>query len=572
MATILDSDGNPIDRGRLGEPQTAETGWLHREFAAHPARGLTPAQLGAIMQRAEDGDLLDQLDLADDIEERDGHAYAELAKRKGAVSALEWDVHEPEGASVAEKALTEQLREWLRALPDFEDVLHGMMDGVLKGFAAHEMVWQPQGRVLLPTLTFRPQRWFTLDQQRQGLLLRSQSEQQPARGYLPAVMGEALRPYAWLLHVPRSRNGYLARASLVRVLAWPYLFKNYAARDLAEFLEIYGLPLRLGSYPAGASDDEKRSLLRAVTEIGHNAAGVIPQGMKIEFQNAAQGTHVPFSSMLQFMEAVQSKVILGQTLTAGEGQHGTQALGTVHNEVRMDIRAADVRQVEGTLGRQLLQPLAQLNVPGAQGLRLPRFKLDIGEAEDVAAYAEALPKLAGAGMRIPVQWAHEKLRIPMAEAGDDVLEGPPAPVAPGDGGDDGGEPGQPAAGAAARRGGAKPAAGKPGRSGDDKRQGKEALAAEVAADEPGEPHDAIDDLIDDAIGPWRPLLVPLVDPLLQAMQQAVAAGETLEAFAARLPELVERLDGKPLAERLARAAFVARLAGEANLDLNHDEE
>lgn len=38
---------------------------------------------------------------------------------------------------------------------------------------------------------------------------------------------------------------------------WTYLFKNIAARDLAEFLEIYGLPTRVGTYSDGASEEEK---------------------------------------------------------------------------------------------------------------------------------------------------------------------------------------------------------------------------------------------------------------------------------------------------------------------------
>ncbi len=34
-----------------------------------------------------------------------------------------------------------------------------------------------------------------------------------------------------------------------------------------EFLEIYGLPIRLGKYPSGATSDEKMTLLRAVMMI-----------------------------------------------------------------------------------------------------------------------------------------------------------------------------------------------------------------------------------------------------------------------------------------------------------------
>lgn len=547
MTKILDQHGNPIDVGRLREPQTSETGWLHREFEHHPARGLTPARLHSIMSNAEQGDLLDQLDLADDIEERDGHVYAELAKRKGAVSALEWDIVEPDSASAEEKKLADQVREWLKALPDFEDVLHGMMDGVLKGFSMHEMVWKQQGKALLPELTFRPQRWFTLDQRRQGLLLRSQTVMQPAVGLLPSVMGEQLHAFSWLQHVPRSRNGYLSRASLVRVLAWPYIFKNYATRDLAEFLEIYGLPLRLGQYPAGASDDEKRTLLRAVTEIGHNAAGIIPQGMKIEFQNAAQGTHVPFVSMLQFMDAVESKVILGQTLSASEGQHGTQALGNVHNEVRKDIAKSDVRQCEGTLDRQLIRPVALLNVAGAEALRLPRFKIDLVEAEDIGGYAEALPKLAKAGLKIKVDWVHEKLRIPKADEKDEILKGVDDEPAPDD------PEARPAPGA-------KPPAGK---------KKIEQLAGQLGADAV---RDALDDVVDDALDDWQQVMSPMVTPLLAEIDKAIAAGETPQQLLARLPELGSAIDGAALGQRLARIQFVARLAGEADLSLSDNEE
>jgi len=547
---ILDQHGHPIDVGLLREPQTARTRHLHSEWDQHPARGITPARLQAILVRAEQGDLVQQLELADDIEERDAHIYSELSKRKGAISALDWDVHEPDRASAAEKQTTELVREWLGGMPDFEDVLLDMMDAVLKGFSMQEMVWAMQGKVLLPRLTFRPQRWFTATADRQGLLLRSHQAQAAVDG-LPSVAGEPLQPFSWLAHVHRSRSGYVTRNSLCRVLAWPYLFKNYSVRDLAEFLEIFGLPLRLGKYPSGASDKEKQALLRAVTEIGHNAAGIIPAGMSLEFQEAAKGTEGPFTSMWDRMEAMESKAIVGQTLTSGEGKHGTQALGQVHNEVRMDIRDADARQIEGTITRQLIYPLVMLNVAGADPQRLPRFRFDIGQAEDLKAYAESLPKLAAAGLRIGVDWAHEKLRIPKAEDGQDVINAPAPPPA-----------------------NLQPGAADPAAADDGKPPRPPAGKAQLAGQAPAAPapRDALDDVADEALADWRPLLQPLVDPLLAELDNAVAAGESLAAFRARLPELVERMDSRPLGERLARAAFTARLAGEADLDLAGNEE
>jgi phage gp29-like protein len=538
MAQILDLNGNPIETKALREPQTSQLGAVAREYDLHPARGLTPATLHTLLTSAEQGEWTRQLDLADDMEERDGHLFAEIDKRKGAVAGLKWSLVEPEGADAGAKKLTAQLREWLATIEDFEDLVRGMMDAVLKSFSAHEMVWELQEGVLLPKISFRPQRWFTVDKAgRNELRLRTEANQHE---------GEALRSFAWIAHVHKTRNGYLARGGLVRVLAWPYLFKNYATRDLAEFLEIYGLPLRLGSYPSGATDEEKRRLLQAVTQIGHNAAGIIPQGMKIDFQSAAIGSGDPFGSMIDRMDEVESKAILGQTLSAGAAKNGTQEIATVHADVRMDIRNSDTRQLSATMKRQLLWPMAALNIPGADPKMLPNFEFEIAEPEDMAAYAENLPKLAAAGLKIPVKWAQDRLCIPEPEAGEEVMQGPKPPAAP-------------------------PAPGDP-QPGDTKPVPPKKKAALAARSNTGDPRDALDDLIDDATADWQPLLAPMVEPLLAELDKALSRGETLAAFRARLPELIERMDSRALGEQLARAAFSARLAGEADLDLSGEEQ
>ena len=207
------------------------------------------------------------------------------------------------------------------------------------------------------------------------------------------------------------------------MLAWPFLFKNYSVRDLAEFLEIYGLPLRLGKYPAGASDKEKSTLLQAVMSIGHNAGGIIPKGMEIEFQEAAKGSSSPYESMMSWCERSQSKAILGGTLTSqADGKSSTNALGNVHNEVRQELRDSDLRQIASTITRDLVYPLWMLNGRAAgDPRRHPQFVFDVSEPEDISTYSQHLPSLVTMGMRIPQSWAHEKLMIPQAEKDEPVL-------------------------------------------------------------------------------------------------------------------------------------------------------
>lgn len=419
---ILDIHGNPLQRATLSEPQTARLANRQREFAGHPSRGLTPAKLASILEAAEQGDIVQQHELFMDMEEKDGHLYAEMAKRKRAILTVPWTIKPPRNARAAEKRLAAEIEEMIRDIPNIEDVLLDMMDGVGHGFSNLEIEWQRLGKDWMPkAITHRPQTWFQLDiETRTQLCLRND-------GY----NGEPLQPFGWIAHVHRAKSGYIARAGLCRVLSWPHLFGNYSIRDLAEFLEILGIPLRIGKYPSGASEKEKNTLLAAVVSLGHNAAGIMPESMAIEIMEAAKGSHDPFMAMKSWSEMSMSKAILGGTLTSqADGKSSTNALGNVHNEVRHDILEADARQVAGSLTGTLVHYLVALNKGGLDPRRMPAFDFDTSEPEDLALFADALPKLADAGAQIPVSWVSERLKFPLPKEGEAVLGRAPVPAEP----------------------------------------------------------------------------------------------------------------------------------------------
>ncbi len=516
MASILDQFGNPIKTTQLDQSQTdqvARVGGLHNLFADHPSRGLTPAKLARILAQAEQGDIIAQHDLFLDMEDKDGHILTEMSKRKRALLTLDWSIEPPREATAQEVKMAEYVDGVLRDLDNFEDVILDMLDAIGHGFSCLEIAWQRIGREWLPgSFSHRPQQWFQLDRAtRSQIRLRDNS-----------LDGDALWPFGWVTHVHKAKSGYISRAGLHRVLAWPFLFKNYSVRDLAEFLEIYGLPLRLGTYPNGASDDEKLTLLRAVTSIGHDAAGIIPEGMMIDFKEAAKGQADPFQFMVEWTERTQSKAILGGTLTTqADGKSSTNALGNVHNEVRRDLLVADAKQVASTLTRDIVYPIIALNLGGiADRRRLPRFRFDTTEPEDIAMIADALPDLVDAGVQIPVHWANEKLRIPVPEKGDAVLTRPKAELA---------TPPDTAAATAA-------------------------LSATV------EDQDEFDILADELAGDWE----RVTDPLIAPIAALAAEAQSLEEFQSRLPEVIQGMDTTRLAEALAQGQFAARIWGKVN--------
>lgn len=423
MTKILDQYGYPIDTKALDEPQTAEITALQNRYLTPMLGGLTPQRLARTLQAADMGDLQEQHRLFSDMEERDGHMTAEMGKRKNAIVGLSWDIVPPRNANAAEKAAAEWVRETLQDGCDgIEDLLLAMMDGVGHGFAAIELEWHMEEKQWLPQFHPRPQEWFKLNQVRTRINLDDGS-----------IDGAQLRPFGWIMHQPAMpKTGYAARLGLFRTLVWPFLYKAYSLGDFAEFLETYGIPIIIGKYAASSSADEKASLMRAVNALGHDARAIMPKEMELEIESVTGGSGASsHMTMMEWADKAESKVILGQTLTADTGSKGggSFALGKVHNEVRRDIMKGDARQIAATLTRDLIYPLVTLNIPGITSLRrCPRLQFQVEDAADMAAMAENLPKLVGVGFQIPLSWAQEKMHIPTPKEGEPVLVVKQAPV------------------------------------------------------------------------------------------------------------------------------------------------
>lgn len=512
---IVDRWGRPFSVD-LSEPQTtadAKLANLHRHFGTHPSSGLTPAKAASILREAEQGNIMAQCDLAEDIEEKDTHVQSELSKRKLALQSVPWNITPPPNASAQEQRDTQQIEEQLRYATWLNDAIFDAADAILKGFSAQELQWEYfDGQHIITDSHWRDPAWFqTHPDNRNQLMLRDGSHH-----------GAELRPFGWLQHNARAKSGYLSRRGLIRVLVWPYIFKNYSVRDLAEFLEIYGLPIRLGKYPAGASEPEKLTLLRAVMSIGHNAGGIIPKGMDIDFQNAADGQSEPFMAMISWAEKSISKAILGGTLTSqADGASSTNALGNVHNEVRSEIRDADLQALQHTLTRDIVYPLFVLNGKSFNNPRRhPRFEFDTSEAADYEQFGK-LKAFVEMGLEIPTSWFYEKTKIPQPQNGEPVLK--ISQVMP---------PLAELRGQAVLKGNA-----------------IQPFADQTAIEQ------ALDKL---STGELEQDMVPLLKPLFDLAAQGT------DTLADKLPELFPALDDSALQERLARILFVAELWGMSN--------
>ena len=531
---IVDQFGNPftLELAELQTEREARLAPLQHHYPSHPSSGLTPSRLAAILHSAENHDLIAQCELAEDFEEKDGHIFSELSKRRRAVLGYDWRIVPPLEASEAEKQDALMIEAILKQCTWLEDALFDATDAILKGFSALEIEWHRFGRQWLPvSAQQRPAAWFqTNPHDGTELRLRDGSYE-----------GMALAPFNWITHHARAKSGYLNRQGLVRVLAWPFIFKNYSVRDLAEFLEIYGLPIRLGRYPGGANESEKATLLRAVMSIGHNAGGIIPQGMEIDFETATNSASADsFMAMIDWCERTQSKAILGGTLTSqADGKSSTNALGNVHNEVRKELTQSDATQLARTLTRDLVYPLYALNGSSYHSpQRCPRFEFDFTEAADIAVLANSLPHLVNAGAKIPLYWVNQELQIPEPKAGEAVLQ-----------------PYSAASSESRMDNRTEPSAAAPFAAANATLTALAALSADSNA-----PQQRLDSAVDElAAAQLKAVMQPMLETLIATVER-----DGIEATLEQLAELYPQLDDSALTEHLGNVLFAAQTWGQLN--------
>ncbi len=380
---------------------------------------LDPSRLATAFAAADQGFITDQAALFELVEEQDPHIFAELAKRRRSVTGLGWQLNPPKEASQSEINRTVELADMLRAIPNFEDAQYDLTDAIGKGLSALEIDWKTGSTWLPRALHWVPQRMFQVDRDTGAIQL------------LKMGQPEALREWGWVVHEHRAKSGYIEQAALFRVLAWTYAYKAYNIRDMQRFLEVYGLPLRLGKYPAGIGQKQRDELVKAVRNIGHDGAGVVPSTMSIDFVQATKsGTVDDFLSAIAYWERKQSMAILGGTLTSQpDGKTSTNALGAIHDKVRREIMLHDVRQIEPTINNQIVRPIVLINGMFPAD-RLPTFGYQTEETVDQAKMVDVLIKAADVGMEIDVDWAHQTMQIPRAANGAKLLVASGKPTAP----------------------------------------------------------------------------------------------------------------------------------------------
>lgn len=524
-STILGLDGRPIVVADLDREIGAATVMgVRKPSDSNLSAGITPQRLANLLMAAKGGDPAEFLNLAEEMEERDGHYASVLGTRKRAVTQLSIKI-EDASDSARDKEIGDHFRKWLKR-GRLQNELFDILDAVGKSISFTELVWDKSKIPWMPAkLLWRQPSWFQFDRNDwETPRLRDDSD----------ADGLELTPAKWIVHRHPAKSGLTVRSGVGFICAWTYLLQLLARTDWAAFVNIYGQPIRLGKYPPGTGDDDRRTLMRAVASIGADAAAIFPSAMTMELIQPGKAGGEAFKAFLDYLHQTTSKVVLGQTATT-DAIAGGHAVGQEHNLVRGDIRDADAVLLATTLQEQLVDIWTRINFADAEP---PRISIDYEGNEDVKATLDGAFGLADRGVRVSAKQLRDKLNLVEPAAGDEVVGA--IAVAP-----------------AAEAADAPSARDKPKlklvAKNVTRREIRTALNAASAAQR-------LQVVQDEILAALEAAGQPAIDGWLERIEEALNAADTMEDFARRMMDLYPELEVEALSAVMGQALALANVA------------
>ena len=192
----------------------------------------------------------------------------------------------------------------------------------------------------------------------------------------------------------------------------PYvIYKRGGFGDWAQFVELFGMPQRIGKYNS-TDEASRRLLIQAFETAGAAPYLVVPKESEIETTLMSGSTNGALYN--DFRQACNEEIlitILGQTMTTRDGASLSQS--QVHLAVQEKKHRSDRRYVIRMLNKYFRPLLERRGYPVRDGV----FQF-VDKRDELT--VDELNTLSGL-MPIPRSWAYERFGIPAPQNGEEIL-------------------------------------------------------------------------------------------------------------------------------------------------------
>jgi phage gp29-like protein len=405
----------------------APTGSVRRAIDASVPDMSTPLATMAQLNRARNGDTRALVDVVEPIVQQDLNYSAAVDTVIEALTSAML-IAEPAGELARDKRVAADVQRYVLD----SDVVMGIVEHLASvddfGYCAAEVIWDTSSpRWIISNVIPLSPAWVSFDKNDARTPMLA-----------PDVSGGTPQPLRWGKFVYCALPGY----GLPYLRSHGYaaaLFKalgNMGVKDWAGYLEMFGQPMRKGTYDPEAMADKvelekaKKVLKTALQNLASDAWAMLPKGLEIELLEATTTgmSSDLYERFVRYTDEMITKRKTGSVLATGTGNTGsggTQALGAVHNEALLRKVRSLGRRVAAAIRRFLVEPYVRFNY--GEDTPIPFVTFSFEEQEDVAGLSDALAKLVPLGLRVSQEEVRDRLGLRAPVAGEELLGAPVVP-------------------------------------------------------------------------------------------------------------------------------------------------
>jgi phage gp29-like protein len=403
-------------------------------FSTYPSKGLTPERLASLLREADQGDVYRQMELFEEMLEKDGKLFSLFQSRRLRVSRLNYEViaatEDPKDIEIATAGA-----EMISRIEGWSNIVNDMLDAVPKGYSVLNLDWQiVDGQWdIVGARQIDPKKFrfgkisdMTSDPEELRLVLDA-TQIESYRGLVPdselsVAMTDGISLNAdpvfrkrFAVNICKARSGNPARASLLRTCTYLFLFKNFDIKWWIGFAEVL-LGYRIGKYDA-SQEGQKELLEEAVRGLGSDAAAVISKDSEIDFKEMAgkASSHETYKDIKDWANDEYCYVVEGHT---GSSQSTPGKLGSedAAKEATQALIEGDAGSVDATISRDVLRSWTELNYGPQKAY--PYYKTHAEPPEDISLLMDVAKKAQDAGYPVGKKYIKELTGIPPVDPKD----------------------------------------------------------------------------------------------------------------------------------------------------------
>lgn len=298
------------------------------------------------------------------------------------------------------------------------DMLFNLLGALEMGWSINEKIWAYyeqgpyQGKARLKALKSKNPQWFnpTVDDFNNltGIAMIG-----------PPAYGRKLPADKFIIYSPMKRYENIFGYSRIRALYDWWWIKQVTRRALGVFLEKYGHPFPVGTYPINMQKDNRDALLRTLQQLKVASAITMPDGCKVDFIEASKNGAEAFLHTIEKCDQQIVKVIMGQTLSSGtsmahagsgQGQMGGHGAGASSSQ--MDVLNMYLEYIGNHLAQNpmaiLIKEIVDYNFSGV--VNYPTFRFKAISEKDLSSSVPIFIQAAQIGLVNAGQEDEERIR------------------------------------------------------------------------------------------------------------------------------------------------------------------